>query len=97
MREQPGCVVFDGGYNDPKKVEALEKSMKAHFKKEKKEEKPWYYNEDGMLKCFGKPFEYSNEGQSFHCAQLDGNECNEALRKECWKIEKEKNGKTGIS
>lgn len=49
------------------------------------EERTWY-NEDGTLKCFGKAFEYSHEGQSLHCAQLDGNECNEALRKECWKI-----------
>ena len=50
------------------------------------QDQKWYMNEDGTLKCFGKAYEYSNYGQSFHCGQLHYiGDCNEALRRECWK------------
>ena len=47
----------------------------------------WWNNPDGSLKCFGKPWEYSNEGQSFHCGQLIyKGECSELLKRHCWKL-----------
>jgi hypothetical protein len=54
-------------------------------KKMKKENtKNWWFNEDGSLKCFAKATYFC--WQSFHCAHLlDYGDCNEQLRRECWK------------
>ena len=46
----------------------------------------WYKNEDGSLKCFGRAIEFRDNVSFFHCGQLnDHGDCNEALRRECWK------------
>ena len=51
----------------------------------------WKSN-DGTLECFGKADEYTDPetGPSeFHCAHLEtSGDCNEQLRKECWKRSK---------
>jgi hypothetical protein len=57
----------------------------------KMEKQEWWHDKDGKLKCFGKPYEFSNYGQSFHCAHLiDSGDCNETLKDICWKRSNEK-------
>ncbi len=75
-------VLHDAGYKDIR-IEAYANHFKVDIPRDNKSR---WHNEDGTLKCFGKALEYTKDGQSLHCLQLDDNECNEALRKECWKI-----------
>ena len=55
-----------------------------------------YQNEDGTLKCFGKAQEWTDPetgASEFHCAhaEAEGN-CNEQIRKECWKHSSQEGG-----
>ena len=54
-----------------------------------KEKQDIWHNSDGTLKCFGEAEVYQHQKpHTRHCIAMieEVKVCNEALRKECWKI-----------